>query len=32
MYNDTVTPFEDLLIKDRSFTIHQQNIQALVTE
>ena len=22
VYNDTVTPFQDLLIKDRSFTIH----------
>ena len=26
VYNDTVTSFEDLLIKDKSFTIHYQNI------
>ena len=28
LYNDTATSFEDLLIKDRSFTIHRQNIQS----
>ena len=28
LYNDTATSLEDLLIKDRSFTIHRQNIQS----
>ena len=32
MYNDTVTSFEDLLIKDRSFTNNHQNIQSLAME
>ena len=32
IYNDSVTSFEDLLIKDNSFTIHHQNIQSLATE
>ena len=32
VYNDSVTSFEDLLIKDNSFTIHHQNIQSLATE
>ena len=26
VYNDTVTSFENLLIKDKAFTIHHQNI------
>ena len=29
VYNDTVTSFEKLLIKDKSLTIHPHNIQAL---
>ena len=32
VYNDTVTSFESLLIKDKSFTIHHQNIQSLAME
>ena len=32
VYNDTVTSFENLLIKDKSFTIHHQNIQSLAIE
>ena len=32
VYNDTVTSFEDFLIKDKSFTIHHQNIQFLAIE
>ena len=32
VYNDTVTSIENLLIKDKSFTIHHQNIQSLVIE
>ena len=28
VYNDTVTSFEELLVKDKTFTIHHQNIQA----
>ena len=32
VYNDTVTSFENLLIKDKSFTIHYQNIQLLALE
>ena len=32
VYNDTVTSFEDFLIKDKSFTIHPQNIQFLAIE
>ena len=32
VYNDTVMSFENLLIKDKSFTIHHQNIQLLVIE
>ena len=32
VYNDTVTSFENLRIKDKSFTIHHQNIQSLATE
>ena len=30
--NDTVRSFENLLIKDKSFTIHHQNIQLLAIE
>ena len=26
VYSDTATSFENLLIKDKSFTIHHQNI------
>ena len=29
MYNDTITSFEELLVKDKTFTIHHQNIQSL---
>ena len=29
MYNDTVMSFEELLIKDKTFTIHHQNIWSL---
>ena len=32
IYNDTVMSFENLLIKDKSFTIHHQNIQLLAIE
>jgi len=32
VYNDTTTSFQDLLIKDKSFTIHHQNIQTLAIE
>ena len=32
VYNDTITPFENLLIKGKSFTIHHQNIQSLAIE
>ena len=32
VYNDTVTSFENLLIKDKSFMIHHQNIQLLAIE
>ena len=32
VYNDTVSSFENLLIKDKSFTIHHQNIQSLAIE
>ena len=32
VYNDTVTSFENLLIKDKSFTIHHQNIQSLAID
>ena len=32
IYNVTVTSFENLLIKDKSFTIHHQNIQLLAIE
>ena len=26
VYNDTITSFEELLVKDKTFTIHHQNI------
>ena len=33
VYNDTITTsYEELLIKDKIFTIHQQNIQSLANE
>ena len=32
VYNDKVSTFEDLLIKDKSFTVHEKNIQALAIE
>ena len=32
IYNDFTTSFEQLLDKDNSFTIHQQNIQSLAIE
>ena len=32
VYNDTVTSLENLLVKDKSFTIHQKNIQSSAIE
>ena len=32
VYNDTITFFEELLVKDKTFTIHHQNIQSLAIE
>ena len=32
MYNDSITSFEELLVKDKIFTIHHQNIQSLAIE
>ena len=32
VYNDTVTSFEELLVKDKTFTIHHQNIQSPAIE
>ena len=32
MYNDTITSFEELLVKDKTYTIHHQNIQSLAIE
>ena len=32
MYNDTITSFEELLVKDKTFTIHNQNIQSSAIE
>ena len=34
MYNDTIfdTSFKGLLVKDKTFTIHYQNIQSLAIE
>ena len=31
-YNDTVTSFKNLRIRDKCFTIHHQDIQSLVIE
>ena len=32
VYNDTITSFEELLVKDKTFTIHNQNIQSSAIE
>ena len=32
VYNDTITSFEELLVEDKTFTIHHQNIQSLANE
>ena len=32
VYNDTVSSFSDLLVKDNSVSIHQRNLQVLATE
>ena len=32
VYNDFSTPFEELLAKDKSVTIHNQNLQQLAIE
>ena len=32
VYNDTVTSFKNLLVKDKFFTIHHHNIQSLAIE
>ena len=32
VYNDSISTFEELLSKDKSFTIHQRNIQTLAIE
>ena len=32
VYNDTNTSFEELLVKDKTFTMHDQNIQSLAIE
>ena len=32
VYNDSVNSFENLQIKEKSFTIHHQNIQSLMIE
>ena len=32
VYNDSITSFEELLVKDKTFTIHYQNIQSLAIE
>ena len=32
VYNYTTTSFEELLVKDKTFTIHHQNIQSLAIE
>ena len=31
-YNDTITSFEEMLVKDKTFTIHHQDIQSLAIE
>ena len=32
LYNYTITSFEELLVKDKTFTLHHQNIQSLAME
>ena len=32
VYNDTISSFEELLVKDKTFTIHHQDIQSLAIE
>ena len=32
MYNDTITSFEELLVKDKTFAICHQNIKSLTIE
>ena len=32
VYNHTITSFEELLVKGKTFTIHHQNIQSLAIE
>ena len=32
VHNDTITSSEELLVKDKTFTIHHQNIQSLAIE
>ena len=32
VYNDTIMSFEELLVKDKTFTIHHQNIQSLASQ
>ena len=32
VYNDTITSFEELQVKDKTFTIHHQNIQLLAIQ
>ena len=32
VYNDTITSFKELLVKDKTFTIYHQNIQTLAIE
>ena len=32
VFNDTITSVEELLVKDKFFTIHHQNIQSLAIE
>ena len=32
VYNDTITLFEELLFKDKTFTMHHQNIESLAIE
>ena len=32
MYDDSITSFEELLVKDKTFTMHRQSIQSLAIE
>ena len=32
VYNDAITSFEELLVEDKTLTIHHQNIQSLAIE